>query len=981
MISGTRPTECPETCYWTLWGNSNTNPTNYLGTTNPVPLFIGTNNQRNIKISENGHIGIWYDGDIGTTGNLMPYANPLRVGRTTLNGMGFLSNAYLHNSGFLRPIRNGLPSLFMDFTSGGTYAGFYIGLDIKWDFDANKNLFEGICDACTPLPSKIKGIRFFQNNDYSNVNIGIGDWSPESKFSILVDDDDESKTAFSVANIVGNTKKSIISVHDNGNVGIGTSTPDVLLHVKNGVVKFDGIPQSNSMNWPSGSDNRFMWLPDKGSIITGSCYPVDWINLKTGYYSVILGQNQNVASDWSLVAGYNNSISGIGNSSAFCDMILGNNNSIIWNNSNLICQQSIIIGDYSTITNSWGSTSIGRMNSINDGLENQIFGCRNTVNGMRNYVIGENNTLNCNRGFAFGYNNNINHDGSCLITDANDSYNHIWNESTCSNQLTMRFTGGSYLYPSYRFITGLGYINGRKKYGLFLYQNNSIGMGLTNIFSEHSVALGSHVETQTDHDGSFVFGDASLLFSPLSKPYTKSTSKNQMTMRFTGDLYSPNIPSYKLIWNSIGTEEVGLFLFRNANGIEIKSDSNLKEDKHYINNEQTLITLQTIPLYNWRWKYSTYTIDSVTSITDSCNYRWLGPMAQDFYNAFPLGIPDNTLLSTSIIDGVCLASIQALGTRTDTLNNQMNNVWYMTGNSSTVTNKFLGTTIANSPLSLRTNSAERVKIEDNRITMQFHGNESDTSLAHAAYRFYTNDYLTTGIFLASGESGWRYISDRYKKENFDVIDNESVLKSISRIPLSSWTYKNASSNIRYVGPMAQDFYKEFKLGGTDSLSINSQVMEGVSFAAIQGLIARTESLSTLKDSLNCLQKACDRIYLLIKENAELQLRLSSLEEKINHLSQNNTVDCYSDIILEQNQPNPFDNTTIINYFIPSHYVGTIEFVVTDNQGTSTMETKVVVLDKPTSLTITTNSYNTGVYLYGIRINGKIIKSKKMMIVK
>ncbi|MCX6155544.1 MAG: hypothetical protein NT007_15435 [Candidatus Kapabacteria bacterium] len=46
-----------------------------------------------------------------------------------------------------------------------------------------------------------------------------------------------------------------------------------------------------------------------------------------------------------------------------------------------------------------------------------------------------------------------------------------------------------------------------------------------------------------------------------------------------------------------------------------------------------------------------------------------------------------------------------------------------------------------------------------------------------------------------------------------------------------------------------------------------------------------------------------------------------------------------------------------------------------------METKAVALDKPTSLIISSNNYNTGVYLYGIRINGKIVKSKKMMVVK
>jgi len=84
---------------------------------------------------------------------------------------------------------------------------------------------------------------------------------------------------------------------------------------------------------------------------------------------------------------------------------------------------------------------------------------------------------------------------------------------------------------------------------------------------------------------------------------------------------------------------------------------------------------------------------------------------------------------------------------------------------------------------------------------------------------------------------------------------------------------------------------------------------------------------------------------------------------------------------EQNQPNPFDNTTTINYYVPSHYQGTIEFVVADNQGISIMDTQVATLDKPASIVFSSNNYDTGVYLYGIRVDGKIVKSKKMMIVK
>jgi hypothetical protein len=128
----------------------------------------------------------------------------------------------------------------------------------------------------------------------------------------------------------------------------------------------------------------------------------------------------------------------------------------------------------------------------------------------------------------------------------------------------------------------------------------------------------------------------------------------------------------------------------------------------------------------------------------------------------------------------------------------------------------------------------------NQMMMRFAG----------GYRLYSNAALTTGVYMTASSGGWTSISDRNAKESFSEIDGEEILASIKRMPVTSWTYKNSDSTIRYMGPMAQDFHNEFGLGGTDSLGINSINMDGVNMAAVKALIDRTDELQDTRDALS-----------------------------------------------------------------------------------------------------------------------------------
>jgi hypothetical protein len=132
---------------------------------------------------------------------------------------------------------------------------------------------------------------------------------------------------------------------------------------------------------------------------------------------------------------------------------------------------------------------------------------------------------------------------------------------------------------------------------------------------------------------------------------------------------------------------------------------------------------------------------------------------------------------------------------------------------------------------------------DNQLTMRFIG----------GYRLWSSyPDSVSGVYMRHGQSGWSNYCDRNRKENFKQLDYEEMLVKIKAMPVTEWNYIGIDS-LKYIGPMAQDFYKAFKLNGVDSLGINSICIDGVNMAAIKGLIERTDELKSALEELR-LQK-------------------------------------------------------------------------------------------------------------------------------
>ncbi|MBP7460999.1 MAG: tail fiber domain-containing protein [Candidatus Delongbacteria bacterium] len=162
----------------------------------------------------------------------------------------------------------------------------------------------------------------------------------------------------------------------------------------------------------------------------------------------------------------------------------------------------------------------------------------------------------------------------------------------------------------------------------------------------------------------------------------------------------------------------------------------------------------------------------------------------------------------------------------------------------------------------------------NQMTMRFCG----------GYRLFTNSNHTTGVYMNAGESGWSNYSNRNKKENFQAIDNETLLNKLRAIPVTRWNYKG-SPNIDYIGPMAQDFYAVFHLGGEDSLGINSICIDGITLAGVKAMEERTRTMKSTIDSITIENHEIKNSFNTIQaENQQIKTAFSTIQTELKNLT-------------------------------------------------------------------------------------------------
>jgi trimeric autotransporter adhesin len=145
-------------------------------------------------------------------------------------------------------------------------------------------------------------------------------------------------------------------------------------------------------------------------------------------------------------------------------------------------------------------------------------------------------------------------------------------------------------------------------------------------------------------------------------------------------------------------------------------------------------------------------------------------------------------------------------------------------------------------------------------------------------------------YIKPASSGWNSVSDYNMKKDVQEVDPREVLEHLVSLPVATWRYRNDPSGDLFMGPMAQDFYAAFKLGGDDR-HINNIDAEGVALAAIKGayseIVRRDETIHALSARVDVMEKtnleATTRAASLEQANAEANRRVTSLEHRLGQI--------------------------------------------------------------------------------------------------
>ena len=141
--------------------------------------------------------------------------------------------------------------------------------------------------------------------------------------------------------------------------------------------------------------------------------------------------------------------------------------------------------------------------------------------------------------------------------------------------------------------------------------------------------------------------------------------------------------------------------------------------------------------------------------------------------------------------------------------------------------------------------------------------------APGGFRFRTNQTLTTGCNLPAGSGVFSCASSRLLKHGFVSVDGEDILARIRGIPVNTWSYDAEGSQVRHMGPFAEDFRAAFGLG-TDETSIGLLDIDGVNFAAVKALEARTAQLAERTARVEALEARVAELEVLVRRLAAQQ---------------------------------------------------------------------------------------------------------------
>ncbi|MEN0051485.1 MAG: tail fiber domain-containing protein, partial [Bacteroidota bacterium] len=234
----------------------------------------------------------------------------------------------------------------------------------------------------------------------------------------------------------------------------------------------------------------------------------------------------------------------------------------------------------------------------------------------------------------------------------------------------------------------------------------------------------------------------------------------------------------------------------------------------------------------------------------------------------------------------------------------------------------------------------------------------------------------------SGGGSWSNFSDRRLKK--DIKPFTDGLEQVLQIDPIIYRYNGkagiATKDLQ-IGIIAQDMQK-----------IAPYMVEEADFGeeendknAMNYLVYNPSALDYLfvnafKEQQAQIEEKDELIEAQNEKIEDLETRLVKLEQLILQSSNTQTIELnatHNTTYLKQNQPNPFSKATLIEYAVPEE-VNESKIVFTDLNGSVI---KIVAVNGIGQLEITTPNFSTGTYTYSLVIDGKVVTTNKMVLVK
>jgi len=237
--------------------------------------------------------------------------------------------------------------------------------------------------------------------------------------------------------------------------------------------------------------------------------------------------------------------------------------------------------------------------------------------------------------------------------------------------------------------------------------------------------------------------------------------------------------------------------------------------------------------------------------------------------------------------------------------------------------------------------------------------------------YYNNGAFAIGNF-AGATGAYTATSDKRLKANINSLGD--VLDKLLTLDAKTYYYKSDKTQRQDIGFIAQDVEPLFpelvysninRIDGQEYLSLNYANFSAVAIKAIQELHSELEAKDELIDELEAR---------LTKIEALLQGQSTSNSSTIS-----NSTTVLTDAKLEQNQPNPFNGSTTVRYFIPND-VKRAELRVTDLTG-KVIESVAIQARGEGQTTFDATTLGSGTYQYSLFLDGQLLDTKQMVLTK